>query len=55
MKSAHDLHIWQLVDGMDIGTVHVILDHDADVRPIFSQIKVSFPLKLSFKYFVYTL
>ena len=42
MNSLHDLHVWQLVDGMSIGTVHVVVDYQADIKKIFSALKVFF-------------
>mmetsp|Transcript_29055 Transcript_29055/g.40188 ORF Transcript_29055/g.40188 Transcript_29055/m.40188 type:complete len:424 (+) Transcript_29055:201-1472(+) len=42
VNSLHDLHVWQLVDGMSIGTVHVVVDYQADIKKIFSALKEVF-------------
>eukprot|EP00008_Paramoeba_atlantica_P003053 CAMPEP_0201487918 /NCGR_PEP_ID=MMETSP0151_2-20130828/16374_1 /ASSEMBLY_ACC=CAM_ASM_000257 /TAXON_ID=200890 /ORGANISM="Paramoeba atlantica, Strain 621/1 / CCAP 1560/9" /LENGTH=325 /DNA_ID=CAMNT_0047873093 /DNA_START=326 /DNA_END=1303 /DNA_ORIENTATION=+ len=37
--SVHDLHVWELVDGMSIGTVHIVVDYESDIKTIFSSLK----------------
>jgi zinc transporter 1 len=40
--SVHDLHVWQLVDGMIIASVHLMLTEGADVGFIVYQVKQIF-------------
>ncbi|GAM22483.1 hypothetical protein SAMD00019534_056580 [Acytostelium subglobosum LB1] len=40
--SLHDLHVWQLVDGMTIGTVHVGVEEGSDFALIVESVKPIF-------------
>ena len=48
MYSVHDLHVWELVDGMSIGTVHIVVDYESDIKTIFSSLKVFLRFKFGF-------
>ncbi len=37
--SLHDLHVWQLIDGMIIASVHVNIEEGADFVHILKEIK----------------
>jgi len=42
LLSVHDLHVWQLVDGMFISSVHVAVEEGADFINLVSEIKKIF-------------
>jgi len=42
LLSIHDLHIWQLVDGMTIASVHIAIEEGVDFNTIVNQVKKTF-------------
>jgi len=40
--SQHDLHVWQLVDGMTIASIHVGIDENVEFKSVVSRIKKIF-------------
>jgi len=42
LVSVHDLHIWQLVDGMTIASVHIAIEEGVDFNTIVTQVKKIF-------------
>jgi Co/Zn/Cd efflux system component len=38
----HDLHIWQFVDGLDVSSVHIMYDLEANQDEIVERIKQIF-------------
>jgi len=40
--SLHDLHVWQLVDGMTIASVHIAIEEGVDFNQIVSEVKKIF-------------
>jgi hypothetical protein len=42
VHAIHDLHVWQLIDGLSIGSVHVVIDHTIHFSQISDKIKKAF-------------
>jgi zinc transporter 1 len=42
VSSVHELHVWQLVDSTNIGTVHVVMIGNADVRRVCNDVRAAF-------------
>ena len=36
----HDLHVWTLTSAMDVGTVHLVIEEEADPHPVLDQARV---------------
>lgn len=39
VQGVHELHVWQLVDGVSIGSVHVVTDSAADLHDLVGSVK----------------
>lgn len=42
LLSLHDLHVWQLVDGMSVASIHVAVEEGVDFNLVVSEIKRTF-------------
>lgn len=40
--SVHELHAWQLVDGMVIGSVHIVLEEGVDIKRMIDEVQQIF-------------
>ena len=39
IKSVHEMHVWQLVDGVCVGSVHIVISPNADAATVMEAVK----------------